>query len=50
MTFKNEFVQAVSQKTGKEYYAIDIEIAPGYRKRVFLTASEVALIQIQQQK
>lgn len=40
-------VRGISKKTGKEYYAIDVNITPTYAKRVFLTTAEVELIKLQ---
>lgn len=47
MDFECKLVTATSKKTGNPYTAIDITLAPGYVKRVFLTHAEVALVQIQ---
>lgn len=38
----------VSQKTGKEYMMIEIELAPDYKKVVFLDSAEVALVKATQ--
>lgn len=38
----------VSQKTGKEYMMIEIQIAEDYKKVVFLDSAEVALIKATQ--
>ncbi len=46
MNFECKLVNAVSKKTGNPYTAIDIVLAPGYVKRVFLTSAENALVQI----
>lgn len=40
---KVEYVSAVSAKTGKPYYALDVQLTETYKKRVFLTPAEVEL-------
>ncbi len=50
MEFECKLVNAVSKKTDKPYTAIDIVLAPGYVKRVFLTNAEVALVNIASNK
>lgn len=47
MEFECKLVNAVSKKTGNPYTALDITLANGYVKRVFLTNAELALVQIQ---
>lgn len=42
--FNGEIRTGVSRKTGKEYMLLEIELAPNYRKVVFLDDAEVALI------
>lgn len=39
-----ELRKGVSQKTGKEYYVIEIELSKDYKKVVFLDNAEVALL------
>lgn len=46
MEFECKLVSAISKKTGNPYTALDIVLAPGYVKRVFLTTAELALVQI----
>lgn len=41
---KAELRKGVSQKTGKEYFVIEIELSKDYKKVVFLDNAEVALI------
>ena len=41
---KAELKKGIGKKSGKEYYAIEIEITPDYTKRVFLDPVEVALL------
>ena len=43
---KSELKKGVSKNNGKEYYAIEIEITPDYKKVVFLNSCEVALVKI----
>lgn len=50
MKFETQLIQEVSKKTGNPYTAIDVMITPTYRKRVFLTGAEVALIEMQKSK
>ena len=42
--FNAELRTGVSQKNGKEYMLIEIELAPNYKKVVFLDNAEVALV------
>lgn len=44
---ETKVVTGISKKTGKEYFAIDVNITPTYVKRVFLTTAEVELIKLQ---
>lgn len=46
--FNAEIRTGVSQKTGKEYMLIEIELVPNYKKVVFLDNAEVALIKATQ--
>lgn len=50
MDIKCELITAKSKKTGNDYTALDIEICPGYKKRVFLTSAELALVQFTNNK
>lgn len=43
---KAEIKKGVGKKSGKEYYAIEIEITPDYKKVVFLEPAEIALIKM----
>lgn len=43
-----ELRTGVSQKTGKEYMMIEIQLAPDYKKVVFLDRAEVALVKATQ--
>lgn len=43
-----ELRMGVSQKSGKEYMMIEIQLAPDYKKVVFLDSAEVALIKATQ--
>ena len=43
-----ELRTGVSQKTGKEYMMIEIQLAPDYKKVVFLDSAEVALVKATQ--
>ena len=43
---KSELKKGVSKNNGKEYYCIEIEITPDYKKVVFLDPAEVALVKI----
>lgn len=45
-----ELRTGVSQKTGKEYMMIEIQLAPDYKKVVFLDSAEVALVKATQKK
>ena len=44
MKFEAKLIEAISQKTGNPYVAIDIQLSPYYSKRVFLSAAESALV------
>ena len=39
-----ELKKGVGKKSGNEYYAIEIEITPDYKKVVFLDPCETALV------
>ena len=41
-----ELVKGVGKKSGKPYVAIDIELSPNYKKRVFLDSAETALAEV----
>lgn len=41
-----ELKKGVGKKSGKEYYAIVIQITPDYKKVVFLDPSETALVKM----
>lgn len=41
-----ELKKGVSKNNNKEYYAIEIEITPDYKKVVFLDSAEVALVKM----
>ena len=43
---KTRFIEAVSKKTGRPYYAIQIFLADAVTKVVFLNDAEVALIRL----
>lgn len=43
---KCEIKKGVGKKSGKEYFAIEIEITPDYKKVVFLDSAEVALVKM----
>lgn len=43
---KCEIKKGVGKSSGKEYYAIVIEITPDYKKVVFLDSAEIALVKI----
>ena len=43
-----ELRTGVSQKTGKEYMMIEIQLVPDYKKVVFLDSAEVALVKATQ--
>jgi len=44
MEFIGTLKNGVSKETGREYSYIEIEITPNFKKRVFLTAMEIDLI------
>lgn len=46
--FEAKLRTGVSQKTGKEYMMIEIQLAPDYKKVVFLDNAEVALVKATQ--
>ena len=41
-----ELKKGVGKKSGKEYYSIEIEITPEYKKVVFLDPCETALVKM----
>lgn len=43
---ETRLIKGVSKKTGAEYYAIEVTLAEGYKKLVFLNDSEVALVRL----
>ena len=46
MKLEANLITATSKKTGSVYTALDIELTPGYVKRVFLTTAELALVKM----
>lgn len=41
-----ELKKGISKKSGKEYYYLEIELAPDYKKVVLLDRPEVALVKL----
>lgn len=41
-----ELKKGVGKKSGKEYYSIEIQITPEYKKVVFLDPCEIALVKM----
>lgn len=41
-----ELVKGVGKKSGRPYVAIDIDLSPNYKKRVFLDSAETALVEV----
>lgn len=46
MTIQAEVKTGISKKNGKEYTMIEIPLAEGYNKVVFLDKAELALIKV----
>lgn len=43
---KTEVKKDISKKSGKDYYFLEIELSPDYKKIVLLDRAEVALIKL----
>lgn len=43
---ETRFIKGVSKKNGREYFAVEVTIANDYKKMVFLSDSEVALVKM----
>lgn len=46
MKLDAQLVTKVSKKTGNEYTALEIDLGMGIKKLVFLSAAEMAIIQL----
>lgn len=46
MNVSGKLVEKVSEKTGKSYVCIEIQLTPNYKKTVFLDKAEVELIKV----
>lgn len=46
MNVNAKLVEKKSEKTGKSYVCIEIQITPTYTKLVFLTSAEIELLKV----
>lgn len=46
MNVNAKLVEKTSDKTGKKYVCIEIQITPTYTKLVFLTGAEIELLKV----
>lgn len=46
MNVNGKLIEKVSEKTGKKYVCIEIQLSPSYSKLVFLDKAEVELLKV----